>query len=49
MITNPLQKRAYDAVGAALPFPIDPAKITVEHGVCPTSRARSRFTTKPPG
>ncbi len=32
MITNPLQKRAYDAVGAALPFPIDPAKITVEPG-----------------
>src|SRR5271165_4963912 len=33
MITNPLQKKAYDAVGAALPFPIDPAKITVEPGL----------------
>src|SRR5215510_2667939 len=33
MITNPLQKKAFDAVGAALPFEIDPAKITVEPGV----------------
>jgi CoA-transferase family III len=33
MITNPLQKRAYDAVGAALPFSIDPAKITIEFGL----------------
>src|SRR6516225_7301425 len=33
MITNPFQKKAYDAVAAALPFAIDPAKITVEPGV----------------
>src|SRR5262252_4220676 len=33
MITNPLQKKAYDAVSAALPFDIDPTKITVEPGV----------------
>lgn len=33
MITNPMQKKAYDAVAAALPFAIDPAKITVEPGV----------------
>lgn len=33
MITNPFQQKAYDAVGAALPFAIDPAKITVEPGV----------------
>ena len=33
MITDPCQKKAYDAVAAALPFAIDPAKITVEHGV----------------
>jgi crotonobetainyl-CoA:carnitine CoA-transferase CaiB-like acyl-CoA transferase len=33
MITNPFQKKAYDAVSAALPFAIDPAKITVEPGV----------------
>ena len=33
MITNPLQKKAYDAVSAALPFTIDPAKVTVEPGV----------------
>ena len=33
MITNPLQKKAYDAVSAALPFTVDPAKITVEPGV----------------
>src|SRR5262245_8603114 len=33
MITNPLQKRAFDAVSAALPFEIDAAKITVEPGV----------------
>jgi hypothetical protein len=33
MITNPLQKKAYDAVGAALPFAIDPAKVTVEPGL----------------
>src|SRR6516164_5400130 len=33
MITNPFQREAYDAVAAALPFAIDPAKITVEPGV----------------
>jgi crotonobetainyl-CoA:carnitine CoA-transferase CaiB-like acyl-CoA transferase len=33
MITNPLQKKAYDAVSAALPFTVDPAKVTVEPGV----------------
>jgi crotonobetainyl-CoA:carnitine CoA-transferase CaiB-like acyl-CoA transferase len=33
MITDPFQKKAYDAVAAALPFAIDPAKITVEPGV----------------
>ena len=33
MITDPFQKKAYDAVAAALPFKIDPAKITVEPGV----------------
>src|SRR5215468_5138518 len=33
MITDPLQKKAFDAVSAALPFEIDPAKITVEPGV----------------
>jgi len=30
---NPLQQKAYDAVSAALPFAIDPAKITVEPGL----------------
>jgi crotonobetainyl-CoA:carnitine CoA-transferase CaiB-like acyl-CoA transferase len=33
MITNALQKKAYDAVAAALPFAIDPAKITVAPGL----------------
>ena len=33
MITDPLQKKSYDAVSAANPFAIDPAKITVEPGV----------------
>jgi crotonobetainyl-CoA:carnitine CoA-transferase CaiB-like acyl-CoA transferase len=33
MITNPLQKKAFDAVAAALPFELDAAKITVEPGV----------------
>jgi len=33
MISNPFQRKAYDAVAAALPFAIDPAKITVEPGV----------------
>src|SRR5215470_4507730 len=33
MITNIFQRKAYDAVSAALPFAIDPAKIIVEPGV----------------
>ena len=33
MIIDPLQKKSYDAVSAALPFAIDPAKITGEPGV----------------
>jgi crotonobetainyl-CoA:carnitine CoA-transferase CaiB-like acyl-CoA transferase len=33
VIANPLQKKAYDAVGAALPFAVDPSKITIEPGV----------------
>jgi len=33
MMTNPFQRKAYDAVAAALPFAIDPARITVEPGV----------------
>lgn len=33
MITDAFQKKAYDAVTAALPFAVDPAKITVEQGV----------------
>ena len=33
MIIDPLQKKSYDAVSAANPFAIDPAKITVEPGV----------------
>src|SRR6478735_1952577 len=33
MITDPFQRKAYDAVSAALPFLIDPANITVEPGV----------------
>jgi crotonobetainyl-CoA:carnitine CoA-transferase CaiB-like acyl-CoA transferase len=33
MITDPYQKKAYDAVAAALPFAIDAAKIIVEPGV----------------
>ena len=33
MITDPLQKKSYDAVSATLPFAIDPAKITVGPGV----------------
>lgn len=32
MITNPLQKKAYDAVAEALPFSIDSSNITVEPG-----------------
>ena len=34
LIIDPLQKKSYDAVGATLPFAIDPAKITVR-SVCP--------------
>jgi hypothetical protein len=33
MFSHPIQKKAYDAVAAALPFAIDPAKVTVEPGV----------------
>ena len=33
MINNPFQQKAYDAVAAALPFAVDPSKITVEPGV----------------
>jgi crotonobetainyl-CoA:carnitine CoA-transferase CaiB-like acyl-CoA transferase len=33
MITDPLQKKAFDAVSAALPFEIDATKIAVEPGV----------------
>jgi len=33
MITQPFQKSVYDSVTAALPFAVDPAKITVEPGV----------------
>ena len=33
LIIDPVQKKSYDAVGAALPFAIDPAKITVGPGV----------------
>jgi len=33
MITDPFQRKAYDAVSAALPFAIDPTKIAVEPGV----------------
>ena len=32
MITDPFQKKAYDAVAAALPFSVDPEKVTVEPG-----------------
>ena len=33
LIIDPVQKKSYDAVSAANPFAIDPAKITVEPGV----------------
>ena len=33
MFSHPIQKKVYDAVAAALPFAIDPAKVTVEPGV----------------
>jgi hypothetical protein len=33
MITNSMQRKAYDAVGASLPFAIDSANITVEPGL----------------
>jgi crotonobetainyl-CoA:carnitine CoA-transferase CaiB-like acyl-CoA transferase len=42
MITNAFQKKAYDEVAAALPFQIDPAKITVEHGLA-YSKSRIRL------
>src|SRR5215467_12247141 len=32
MIANPLQKKVYDEIAAALPFKIDPGKVTVEAG-----------------
>ena len=46
MITDPFQRKAYDAVSAALPFAIDPANITVEPE-CPIYRARSSCMTMP--
>ena len=33
MITNKFQKKTFDAVADALPFAIDPSKITIDHGV----------------
>jgi hypothetical protein len=33
MFSHPIQKKACDAVAAALPFAIDPAKVTVEPGM----------------
>jgi hypothetical protein len=33
MFSHPIQEKAYGEVAAALPFAIDPAKITVEPGV----------------
>ena len=33
MFSHPLQKKVYEAVAAALPFAVDPGKITVEPGV----------------
>ena len=33
MITNPFQLRAYDAIAAALPIPLDASKVTVESGI----------------
>lgn len=42
MITNPLQKKAYDAVARALPFSIDPSRVTVAgqeaRGTCAVER-----------
>src|SRR3981189_876616 len=32
-VTHPLQRSIYDAIAAALPFRIDPVKITVEPGL----------------
>src|SRR5262245_32220389 len=32
MFSHPIQKKAYDAVAAALPFSVDPEKVTVEPG-----------------
>ena len=47
MFTDPLHKKSYDAVSAANPFAIDPAKITVEPGVSYLP-SPSSFTTMPP-
>jgi hypothetical protein len=33
MITNPIQKKTFGSIAAALPFTIDPAKVTVEPGL----------------
>ena len=33
MITNKFQKKTFDAVADALPFAIDPSKITIDHGL----------------
>jgi hypothetical protein len=40
---NPLQQKVYDAVSAALPFAIDPAKITVEPGLSSERHQASRL------
>ena len=42
---NPLRQKAYDAVSAALPFAIDPAKVTVEPRVSylPSPNQASRY------
>ena len=39
---NPVQQKVYDAVSAALPFAIDPAK-TVESWACSILRVPSHF------
>ena len=46
MITDPFQKKVYDAVSAALPFAIDPARSPLSPE-CLTCRARSSCTTTP--
>jgi hypothetical protein len=33
MFSHPFQKKAYEAVAAALPLAVDPGKITMESGV----------------